>query len=61
MLYRRAANPSRRRIVSPPAGGLVFHGTKRSAEPTASLRRVSERATDVRRWRVRVYLLDHDS
>ena len=39
MLYRRPANPSRRRIVSPPAETLVLHDAKRSPEPTASLRR----------------------
>ena len=39
MLYWLAANPSRRRTVRSAAEGLVFHGTKRSAEPTASLRR----------------------
>jgi hypothetical protein len=40
MLYRRATCPSRRRAVSPRAEGQVFHGPKRSAEPTVSLRRV---------------------
>ena len=39
MLYRRTANPSRRRIVRPAAEGPFFHDPKRSAEPTASLRR----------------------
>ena len=45
MFYRPTANPSRRRTVSPPAEGLVFHGPKRSAEPTAWLRRCWTRAS----------------
>jgi hypothetical protein len=44
MLYQRSANPSRRRTVSPAAEGLVFHGPKLSAEPTASFRRAPIRA-----------------
>ncbi len=45
MLYRRTANASRRRTVRPAAEGPFFHGPKRSAEPTASLRRAPSRAT----------------
>ena len=48
MLYRRTANPSRRRIVRPAAETPVFHGTKRSPEPTASLRHA---ATFAALWR----------
>jgi len=47
MLYWLAANPSRRRTVRSAAEGLVFHGTKRSAEPTASLRRIRTSAIGV--------------
>jgi hypothetical protein len=49
MLARRAANPSRRRTVRLAAEGLFFHGAKRSAEPTASLRRARPRASVNRR------------
>ena len=48
MLYRRTANPSRRRIVSPAAKGRFFHGAKRSAESTTSLRRVRSGAAAFR-------------
>jgi hypothetical protein len=38
MLYRRAADPSRRRIVRAAAEETFFHGAKRSAKPTGLLR-----------------------
>ena len=42
MLYRRPANPSRRRIVSPPVETSVFRDAKRRIEPTASFRRPTD-------------------
>ncbi len=47
-------NPSRRRTVRPAAEGPFFHGLKRSAEPTASLRRAPTRATATARAPIHV-------